>query len=60
MIKTWVTIDKRAIIRKRGYLRKKYISMKMKNQSIVIIPPVLPSTIYQITRLVHIAIAMSR
>ncbi len=35
--------------RKRGNLMKKYISKKMKNQSITIIPGVCWSTIYQIT-----------
>jgi hypothetical protein len=35
--------------RKRGNLMKKYISKKMKNQSITIIPGVFWSTMYQIT-----------
>ena len=44
--------------RKRGNLMKKYISKKIKNQSITIIPGVFWSTIYQITRDRTMAIAV--
>lgn len=49
MIRTSVTIETSQTGMKRGNLRKKYISRKMKNQSITITPGVFWSTMYHMT-----------
>ena len=44
----------------RGYLRIKYVSTKMKTKTKTITPGSLPSTIYHIMKLVHMAMTAQR